>query len=90
MELKYYDWQRVLTHLISEQYFDEGSCYTSNVAKALDITYSHTVNLVNHLNKIGLVETKLDGRKKFLTLTDKGKVCALSLSKSMEVLHNGK
>jgi len=44
----------------------------STVSKESDITYSHCVNLVNDLESENIVKTKIDGRRRVLTLTKKG------------------
>lgn len=46
--------------------------YSSRLSKDLDITYSHLVKIVNHLEEDGLVQGEKQGRLRMLSLTDKG------------------
>lgn len=47
--------------------------YGSIISREIDTTYAHTVKIVAQLEEEGLVESQKQGRKKILTLTDKGK-----------------
>jgi predicted transcriptional regulator len=93
MELKFYDWERVLIHLAEEEkkrdYSDqsrENIFFQSKVARVLDITYSHVITIMELLRKKGLVVSTLDGRKRVLSLTDKGKEVGYAYLKISEVL----
>lgn len=46
--------------------------YCSMISKKIDTTYAHTVKTVSRLEEEGLVESKKDGRKKILELTEDG------------------
>ena len=46
--------------------------YTTILSKQADCTYSHTVKILNSLNKLGLVEFSKSGRIKTVKLTDDG------------------
>jgi len=46
--------------------------YTTILSKHADCTYSHTVKVLNSLNKLGLVEFTKSGRIKTVKLTNDG------------------
>ncbi len=46
--------------------------YTTILSKHADCTYSHTVKVLNSLNKLGLVEFSKSGRIKTVKLTNDG------------------
>ena len=46
--------------------------YTTILSKQADCTYSHTVKILNALEKLGLVSFEKTGRIKTITLTDDG------------------
>jgi DNA-binding MarR family transcriptional regulator len=50
--------------------------YGSIISKKIDTTYAHTVKILSRLEENGLIETEKKGRKKILTLTDKGETYA--------------
>lgn len=57
--------------------------YASALAKEVDCTYSHTVRILNILEKNGIVEFDRKGRLKTIKLTPAGKEIANCLSKTM-------
>lgn len=46
--------------------------YCSMISKKIDTTYAHTVKTVSRLEEEGLVDSKKEGRKKILELTQEG------------------
>lgn len=46
--------------------------YGSVVSRKIDTTYAHTVKIISQLEDEGLIQSEKKGRKKILTLTDKG------------------
>lgn len=46
--------------------------YASSIAKTVDCTYSHVVNILQEMQKAGLVNFEKQGRMKLLTLTKTG------------------
>jgi len=46
--------------------------YCSMISKKIDTTYAHTVKTVSRMEDEGFVETRKQGRKKILELTNKG------------------
>lgn len=46
--------------------------YASVISREIDTTYAHTVKIIAQLGEEGLVESEKNGRKKILTLTEKG------------------
>ena len=57
--------------------------YASALAKEVDCTYSHTVRILNILEKNGVVEFDKKGRLKTIKLTPAGKEIANCLSRTM-------
>lgn len=47
--------------------------YASIISREIDTTYAHTVKIMARLEEQDLVKSEKQGRKKILTLTDKGK-----------------
>mgnify|MGYP001586562459 CR=1 FL=1 len=54
----------------------ENQKYVSVLSKETDCTYSHTVKLLNILEKLSIVEFKKEGRIKFVKLTAEGEELA--------------
>lgn len=46
--------------------------YSSKIAKCINVTYSHTVKIINNLIELGLVKKEKQGRTSYVTLTEKG------------------
>jgi len=53
-----------------------GPKYVTMIAKEVDMTYSHTIKLLDIFNELGLVEFEERGRIKMVKLTDKGEEIA--------------
>jgi DNA-binding MarR family transcriptional regulator len=49
-----------------------GPKYATILSKEIDCTYSHTVKLLDHFKKLGLVEFEKKGRIKIVKLTSSG------------------
>lgn len=47
--------------------------YCSKISKEIDTTYAHTVKIISRLEEEGLIQSKKEGRKKILKLTQNGK-----------------
>ncbi|MEM3373899.1 MAG: winged helix-turn-helix domain-containing protein [Candidatus Woesearchaeota archaeon] len=60
--------------------------YASNIAKAVDCTYSHVVKILQQMEKSGLVAFNKQGRLKYLTLTKKGEEVANYIDKISQTL----
>jgi len=60
--------------------------YASNLAKAVDCTYSHVVKILQQMEKAKLVKFDKQGRLKLLTLTKKGDDVAGHIDKIMTLL----
>lgn len=45
----------------------------SDIAKSIDTTYAHACKTVNKLEDKNMLESERNGRKKIVTLSDKGK-----------------
>ena len=60
--------------------------YASNLAKAVDCTYSHVVKILQEMEGAGLVNFDKQGRLKLLTLTKKGEEVAGYIDKIMTML----
>lgn len=61
-----------------------GEVYCSLVSKKIDTTYAHTVKILSKLEEGDMIESEKKGRKKILTLTEKGEDYAEKLSDIME------
>lgn len=71
-------WMRVLRYLGRYDVV-----YESQVAKDLNITYSHIVKIMSMLKVDSLITFRLDGRTKYISLTVKGKLLAELVDKVM-------
>ncbi|MGB9693825.1 MAG: hypothetical protein ACP5H8_02340 [Candidatus Micrarchaeia archaeon] len=60
--------------------------YISLLSKSTGMTYLHTLNVLNQLNNLGIVEYKIEGRKKMVVLTEKGKNAVFHLSQLIDSL----
>ncbi|KYK26071.1 hypothetical protein AYK26_01335 [Euryarchaeota archaeon SM23-78] len=60
--------------------------YASNLAKAVDCTYSHVVKILQEMQRAGLVSFEKQGRLKVLTLTKKGQEVASNINKIKNLL----
>ena len=58
---------------------NERARYPTQVSKAVDCTYSHTVKTLEFFKKIGLVEFEKKGRVKYIKLTPEGEEIAHDL-----------
>lgn len=72
----------ILTTLLT----DEKARYGTILAKKTDCTYSHTVKILNTLNKLKLIEFEKRGRIKLVRLTNKGKQIADYIKKIESLL----
>lgn len=59
--------------------------YASQVAQEINTTYSHTVKIISRLKDENLVDSEKLGRKKVLTLTDKGEMYAELFDKLIDL-----
>ena len=64
----------------------KGSMYASSLAKSVDCTYSHVVNIIHYMEKYKLVEFQKKGRLKLLKLTEKGSKIADHFSEVKNLL----
>jgi Mn-dependent DtxR family transcriptional regulator len=46
--------------------------YASQVSKEVDCTYSHTVNLLEEMSRLGLIKFERKGKIKYIHLTTRG------------------
>jgi len=53
-----------------------GPKYVTLIAKEVDMTYSHTIKLLDIFNELGLVEFEEKGRIKMVKLSDSGEELA--------------
>lgn len=60
--------------------------YPSNLAKKVDCTYSHVVNILQQMEQAGLVNFNKQGRIKLLSLTKKGHDLAHHLESAKKAL----
>lgn len=50
----------------------DNEIYATQIAEEINTTYSHTVKIISRLKDEDMVESTKQGRKKVLTLTEKG------------------
>lgn len=60
--------------------------YASELSNQIDATYSHTVKVLQRMEKLGLIEHRKEGRKKIIELTDKGDRIAEKCSELLQVI----
>ena len=60
--------------------------YAQQLTKTCDITYSHLINVLQDMKRANLINLETIGRKKIITLTNKGKSVQEELFNIMEVL----
>ncbi len=60
-------------------YRPDFSNYSSALASEMDVTYSHTVKVLQKMKEFGLVEFDKKGRKKKVSLTEDGEEVAARL-----------
>lgn len=60
--------------------------YGSIISKKIDTTYAHTIKILAEMEDHNLIETRKEGRRKILTLTEKGKECADQFMELMDTL----
>lgn len=60
--------------------------YVSKISEEVDCTYSHTVKVIQELEKHGLVESNNHGRRKVLELTEEGRKIAKTTSELLTKL----
>ena len=58
------------------------------ISKKTDITYSHVVNIINLLLKEKIVETRKEGRNKYVTLTEKGQKILNHIIEIREIINH--
>ena len=64
----------------------KSEAYPSSIAKTVDCTYSHVVNILQEMQKAGLVNFEKQGRLKLLTLTKNGSEVADHIDKVWNLL----
>lgn len=57
----------------------QGAYHISDLAKKTDVTYLHARDVVNMLEEAGLVKTEKKGRKRLVSLTERGEEVAIAL-----------
>ncbi len=60
--------------------------YAAVVAKQIDSTFPHTSSILSQLEECGLIKSRLEGRIRYLELTDRGKKVAHTLRNLIELL----
>jgi DNA-binding MarR family transcriptional regulator len=56
--------------------------YALQISRDVDVTYSHTVKVLNKMNEFGLVKFERKSRKKIVRLTEDGEKVAEHLHKA--------
>jgi DNA-binding MarR family transcriptional regulator len=60
--------------------------YAAVIAKRIDSTFPHTSAIITELETHGLIQSRLDGRIRYLELTDRGKAVARALHDLTSIL----
>ncbi len=74
------------TNMLIQLKKNERKRYASVLAKEVDCTYSHTVRILQELEKRGLITFDKRGRLKVITLTKEGSEIATVLQKLLSLL----
>jgi predicted transcriptional regulator len=53
-----------------------GKCYVSEIAKKIDCTFAHALKLTEEFEKLKIVETEKEGKKRVVRLTEEGEELA--------------
>jgi predicted transcriptional regulator len=61
----------------------------SRLARKVNVTYSHTVKLINFLEELGFVKIEKEGRSNSLSYTGRGKKVQQWLLQGQRILTNG-
>lgn len=73
--------------ILMKIYSCTNKCYASTIAKEVDCTYSHTVRIIQILEKSKIVDFEKKGRIKSIKLTKKGRKIAETLKKLITYIH---
>jgi len=65
---------------------ENNECYATFMAKKIGTMYGPVARQIKRFAKLGLVQVKKDGRKKTITLTEKGKAVASHLKEIILLL----
>ncbi len=60
--------------------------YASAIARNIDATYSHTIKVLQKMKDLGLVDFRKKGRKKKVSLTEKGERVAAAFQEVLRRL----
>ncbi len=60
--------------------------YAAVIAKKIDSTFPHTSAILSELERHGLIQSRLDGRIRYIELTDRGKAVARALQDLSNIL----
>lgn len=63
--------------------------YCSKISREVDTTYAHTVRILSRLEEESLIETRKEGRKKFIKLTSEGEKYAEKFQQLLELSEEG-
>jgi len=61
--------------------------YASAISKKVDCTYSHTVRILQRMENEGLITSNKKGRKKEISLTEKGEKLAKPLAETLHQMN---
>jgi len=64
--------------------------YMLEMAKELKITYAYCCQAITQLEKIGFLTTELKGRRRIITLTERGEILAKECLKLKGIMEWGK
>jgi len=73
---------------ILDNLYNNNDIIISDLSKKTDISYSHLLNVMNHLESIGVATSIKKGRVVMMTITEKGKE-SLYFAKELDKILNG-
>ena len=65
--------------LFAIQNLKDSETYPRKISEEIGSTYAHTTDIINRIREAGLVDSEKKGRKRMLTLTEKGSTLAEDL-----------
>lgn len=64
----------------------QGKKYASILSKEANCTYSHAIKILQELDDLDIIETRKEGRIKYLSLTPKGEDVSYALESLIRVI----
>ena len=78
-------WMRVMNELNSKSK-NKNKHYITEISRKLNITYAHVYLIIKRFENKKLIKTKIEKRRRYITLTNKGQKLAVACSNLSEIL----